>query len=108
MKKELMVKPTNITDLSGKFLSLDDRVVVALRRLNSGNSLSTVEIVDTDMRFLDILADWPASLSDSIVLKSSTFSELTEEGKRLSGEKFKLSNDTKLREYIVRHLQYVS
>ncbi|MCE3215481.1 hypothetical protein HAX54_002555 [Datura stramonium] len=43
VKEELMVKPTNITDLSGKFLSLDDRVVVALRRLDLGNSLSTVD-----------------------------------------------------------------
>lgn len=187
----MMSKHTNITDLSGKFLSLDDRVAVALRRLSSGDSLSIVgeslgihqstvsqitwrfveamekkglhhihwpsnqddmkdikskfenirglpnccgaidtthimfclsstdpsslvwsdleknhsmnlqAIVDPDMRFLDVLAGWPGSLSDSEVLKNSRFFELAEEGKRLSGEKFNLSNDTELREYIV-------
>ncbi|KAL3338182.1 hypothetical protein AABB24_030365 [Solanum stoloniferum] len=191
VKDAMMSKPTNITDLSGKFLSLDDRVAVALRRLSSGDSLSIVgeslgihqstvsqitwrfveameerclhhirwptnqddmkdikskfenirglpnccgavdtthimfclstadplskvwsdleknhsmilqAIVDPDMRFLDVLAGWPGSLSDSEVLKSSRFFELAEEGKRLSGEKFNLSNDTELREYIV-------
>ncbi|XP_059317656.1 protein ALP1-like isoform X2 [Lycium ferocissimum] len=191
VKEEMMVRPTNITDLSGKFLSLDDRVAVALRRLSSGDSLSTVgesfgihqstvsqitwrfvevmekngvhhihwpssqedmkdikskfanirglpnccgavdithimfclstsdpsskvwsdleknhsmilqAIVDPDMRFLDILAGWPGSLSDSEVLKCSRFFKLVEEGKRLGGQNFKLSNDTDLREYIV-------
>ncbi|KAM3345319.1 protein ALP1-like [Capsicum galapagoense] len=191
VKEDMMSKPTNITDLGGKFLSLNDRVAVALRRLSSGDSLSVVgeslgihqsavfqitwrfveamekrglhhiswpsnqedmkdikskfenirglpnccgavdtthiifclstadpsskvwsdleknhsmilqAIVDPDMRFLDVLAGWPGSLSDSEVLKSSRFFELAEEGKRLSGEKFKLSNDRELREYIV-------
>ncbi|XP_009593519.1 protein ALP1-like isoform X2 [Nicotiana tomentosiformis] len=191
VKEEMMAKPTNLTDLSGKFLSLDDRVAVALRRLSSGDSLSTVgeslginqstvsqitwrfveamehralhhihwpsnqedmknikskfenirgllnccgaidtthimfclstdvpsskiwsdleknhsmllqAIVDPDMRFLDVVAGWPGSLSDSEVLKSSRFFKLAEEGKRLSGKNIKLSDDTELREYIV-------
>ncbi|CAN4105928.1 unnamed protein product [Withania somnifera] len=191
VKEDMMSKPTNITDLSGNYLSLNDRVAVALRRLGSGDSLSAIgeslvihqstvsqitwrfveameerglhhihwpsnqedvkdikskfenirglpnccgavdtmhimfclstadpsskvwsdleknhsmilqAMVDPDMRFLDVLAGWPGSLSDSEVLKSSRFFELAEEGKRLSGKKLNLSNDTELREYIV-------
>lgn len=37
-----MTKPSNFTDLSGKPLSLNDQVAVALRRLSSGKSLSSI------------------------------------------------------------------
>ncbi|MCD7465770.1 hypothetical protein HAX54_001879 [Datura stramonium] len=49
-----MVKPTNITGLSGKFLSLDDRVAVSLRRRSSGDSLSTIGESLRDANFLII------------------------------------------------------
>ncbi|KAF5959459.1 hypothetical protein HYC85_000668 [Camellia sinensis] len=46
------------------------------------------------------------SLSDSLVLKSSTFFKLSEEGKRLNGEKVKISEGTELREFIVGDLGF--
>ncbi|CAK9176500.1 unnamed protein product [Ilex paraguariensis] len=188
VKEEMMAKPANFTNLSGKLLSLNDRVAIALRRLSSGESLSAVgdsfginqstvsqitwrfveameerglhhlrwpsteedmkeiktrfekirglpnccgaidtthimisidqsnniwcdkeqnhsmilqAIVDPEMRFRDIVTGWPGSLGDSMVLKSSSFYRLSEEGKRLNGKNMKLSKNTELREYIV-------
>ncbi|KAL1819337.1 hypothetical protein ACET3Z_014206 [Daucus carota] len=65
------------------------------------HSMILQAIVDTDMRFLDIVTGWPGSLSDSIAFKSSSFFKLCNEGKRLNGETVKLSEGTELREYIV-------
>ncbi|XP_010554594.1 PREDICTED: putative nuclease HARBI1 [Tarenaya hassleriana] len=58
-------------------------------------------VVDPDMRFLDVIAGWPGSLSDDVVLKNSGFYKLVEKGKRLNGESLRLSEGTELREYIV-------
>ncbi|CAA7060346.1 unnamed protein product [Microthlaspi erraticum] len=58
-------------------------------------------VVDPEMRFLDVIAGWPGSLSDDVVLKNSGFFKLVEKGKRLNGEKFQLSERTELREYII-------
>ncbi|KAK3232231.1 hypothetical protein Dsin_004112 [Dipteronia sinensis] len=58
-------------------------------------------IVDPEMRFRDIITGWPGSLNDALVLKSSGFFKLAEEGKRLNGKKLQLSEGTELREYIV-------
>lgn len=58
-------------------------------------------IVDPEMRFLDVIAGWPGSLSDAVVLRSSGFSKLAEEGRRLNGKKIELFKGTELREYIV-------
>ncbi|XP_010534478.1 PREDICTED: putative nuclease HARBI1 isoform X1 [Tarenaya hassleriana] len=57
--------------------------------------------VDPDMRFLDVIAGWPGSLSDEVALRNSGFYRLAEKGKRLDGEKLQLSEGTELREYIV-------
>ncbi|KAK9284071.1 hypothetical protein L1049_012331 [Liquidambar formosana] len=66
------------------------------------NSMILQAIVDPDMRFRDVVIGWPGSLSDSLVLKSSGFFKLSEEGKRLNGKKIGLSKGgTELREYIV-------
>ncbi|KAA8534247.1 hypothetical protein F0562_031764 [Nyssa sinensis] len=65
------------------------------------HSMILQAIVDPEMRFRDIVAGWPGSLSDSLVLKSSSFFKLSEEGKRLNGKQIKLSDGTELREYIV-------
>lgn len=184
-------RPSNFNDLYGKPLSLNDQVAVALRRLSSGESLSTVgesfgmnqstvsqvtwrfvesmeerglhhlcwpttetemedikskfqkirglpnccgaidithimmtlptmdsmddvwldcekncsmtlqAIVDPEMRFRDIVTGWPGSLSDASLLRSSNFFRLSEEGKRLNGEKMELSQGIELREYII-------
>nr|GLL40213.1 putative nuclease HARBI1 [Ipomoea trifida]GMD55884.1 putative nuclease HARBI1 [Ipomoea batatas] len=191
VKDDMMCKHPNLTDLSGKLLSLNDRVAVALRRLSSGESLSSLgdslglhqssvaqitwrfvesmeerglhhlcwpsteedvkeikdkfesirglpnccgaidtthimfcqssadpsskvwcdleknhsmilqAIVDPTMRFLDVLAGLPGSMSDTQVLKNSRFFALAEEGKRLNSKKLKLSDGTEIREYIV-------
>ncbi|XP_058207047.1 protein ALP1-like isoform X1 [Rhododendron vialii] len=188
VKEEMMAKPANFIDLNGKLLSPNDRVAVALRRLSSGESLSSVgnllglnqttvaqitwrfveameqrglhhlrwpsameeiklkfekigglpnccgvidtthimmclsttdrasnvwhdkeknhsmivqAIVDPDMRFLDIVTGWPGSLCDSVVLKSSSFFRLCEEGKRLNGKKIEVLEETELREYVI-------
>lgn len=65
------------------------------------HSMILQAIVDTDMRFLDIVTGWPGSLSDSIAFKSSSFFKLCNEGKRLNGETMKLQEGTELREYVV-------
>ncbi|KAH7842433.1 hypothetical protein Vadar_005281 [Vaccinium darrowii] len=191
VKEEMMARPANFIDLNGKLLSMNDRVAVALRRLSSGESLSSVgnllglnqttvaqitwrfveameqrgvhhlrwpstkgemeviklkfekirglpnccgvidtthimmclsmtdrasdvwkdkeknhsmilqAIVDPHMRFLDIVTGWPGSLRNSVVLKSSSFFSLCDEGKRLNGKKIKLSEETQVREYVI-------
>lgn len=191
VKEDLLAKASNFVDVNGKHLSMNDQVAVALRRLSSGESLSSIgesfgmnqstvsqvtwrfveameerglhhlcwpsteadmenikskfekirglpnccgaidtthimmtlptsdqysdvwldseknssmilqAIVDPEMRFRDIIAGWPGSLSDSIVLQSSGFFKLSEEGKRLNGKKLVLPEGTELREYIV-------
>ncbi|KAM2648106.1 hypothetical protein TB1_001275 [Malus domestica] len=58
-------------------------------------------IVDPDMRFRNIITGWPGSLSDDMVLKSSGFFKMSEEGDCLNGEKLVLSQGTEVREYIV-------
>lgn len=58
-------------------------------------------IVDPEMRFRDIITGWPGSLTDSVVLQSSGFFKLAEEGKRLNGNKIELSPGEELGEYIV-------
>ncbi|KAM1125995.1 hypothetical protein ACFX11_041421 [Malus domestica] len=58
-------------------------------------------IVDPDMRFRNIITGWPGSMSDDIVLRSSGFFKMSEEGDCLNGEKLVLSEGTEVREYIV-------
>ncbi|GLT43888.1 hypothetical protein SLA2020_178140 [Shorea laevis] len=191
VKEDMMSRQSTFSDSSGKLLSLNDQVAVALRRLGSGESLSNIgdsfgmnqstvsqitwrfveameerglqhlhwpsteaemqeikskferirglpnccgaldithivmtlptmdpsndiwfdseknysmilqAIVDPEMRLRDVIVGWPGSLSDTIVLRSSSFFKLCEEGKRLNGKKVELSEGTELREYIV-------
>ncbi|XP_047162982.1 protein ALP1-like [Vigna umbellata] len=42
VEEDLLARASNFVDLSGKRLSLNDQVAVALRRLSSGESLSTI------------------------------------------------------------------
>lgn len=65
------------------------------------HSMILQAIVDTDMRFLDIVTGWPGSVSDSTAFKSSSFFKLCNEGKRLNGEAMKLPEGTELKEYII-------
>lgn len=190
VKEDMMAKASNFVDMNGKHLSLNDQVAVALRRLSSGESLSSIgelfgmnqstvaqltwrfveameerglhhlswpsteaemekikskfekirglpnccgaidtthimmtlpttdpyndvwldcekncsmvlqAIVDPEMRFRDIIAGCPGSCSDAIVLQTSGFFKLSEEGKRLNGKKLVLQEGTEIREYI--------
>ncbi|KAL4323194.1 hypothetical protein GQ457_11G009110 [Hibiscus cannabinus] len=191
VKEDMMARQSSFADISGKPLSLNDQVAVALRRLSSGESLSIIgdtfgmnqstvshitwrfveameerglhhlswpsteaemeqikskfkkirglpnccgaidithvvmtlpttdpsnnvwfdqeknysmvlqAIVDPDMRFRDVIAGWPGSLSDAIVLRNSGFFRLSEEGNRLNGKKVNISKETEIREYII-------
>lgn len=65
------------------------------------SSMILQAIVDPEMRFRNVIAGWPGSLSDAIVLQSSGFFKLSEDGERLNGKKIVLSEGTELREYIV-------
>ncbi|KAM6582585.1 hypothetical protein CsatB_009587 [Cannabis sativa] len=191
VKEDMKAKASNFSDLNGKHLSLNDQVAVALRRLSSGESLSSVgesfgmnqstvaqltwrfveameerglhhlcwpsseqemekikanfekirglpnccgaidtthimmtlpttdphndvwldcekncsmilqAIVDPEMRFRDIIAGWPGSFSDAVVLESSGFFKMSEEQTRLNGKKLTLQDGTEIREYLV-------
>ncbi|KAK4284130.1 hypothetical protein QN277_001002 [Acacia crassicarpa] len=191
VEEDMRARSSNFMDINGKHLCLKDQVAVALRRLSSGESLSTIgesfgmnqstvsqltwrfvesmeerglrhltwpsteqemeeiktkfekmqglpnccgaidithvlmtlpsmdslndvwldrekncsmilqAIVDPDMRFRDIIAGWPGSVSDDLVLRSSSFFKFTEEGKRLNGPKKTLPDGTELAEYLI-------
>lgn len=58
-------------------------------------------IVGPEMRFMNVITGLPGSLSDSLLLEDSTFYKLSEEGKRLNGKNFQLSDEAELREYII-------
>ncbi|KAL6204108.1 hypothetical protein ACLB2K_021377 [Fragaria x ananassa] len=64
-------------------------------------SMTLQAVVDPDMRFRNIVTGWPGSLSDDIVLQSSGFFKLCEEGTYLNGKEMVLSEGTEVREYIV-------
>ncbi|PRQ59046.1 putative chromosomal replication initiator, DnaA, harbinger transposase-derived nuclease [Rosa chinensis] len=64
-------------------------------------SMTLQAVVDPDMRFRNIVTGWPGSLSDDIILRSSGFFKLCEEGTCLNGKKMVLSEGTEVREYIV-------
>lgn len=190
VREDLLAKTTSFTCIDGKVLSVEDQVAVALRRLCSGESLSSVgllfgmnqstvaqvtwrfveameergihhlrwpnsdelemvkskfekihslpnccgaiatthimmcqpsadpsskvwvdhqknhsmvlqAIVDPDTRFRDIVAGWPGSMNDFLVLQSSDFAKLCEKGFRLTGKKLELSDGSEVGEYII-------
>ncbi|CAH9126568.1 unnamed protein product [Cuscuta epithymum] len=68
---------------------------------NNQHSMILQAIVDPTMRFVDVFAGMPGSLSDGETLRCSRFFKLAEEGKRLNGEALKLADGTEIREYII-------
>eukprot|EP01018_Ginkgo_biloba_P020554 Gb_20352 [translate_table: standard] len=58
-------------------------------------------IVDTEMRFRDILTGWPGSVNDYRLLKNSGFFKLCQNEERLNGPIKELDNGTRIREYII-------
>ncbi|XP_057479536.1 protein ALP1-like [Actinidia eriantha] len=63
-------------------------------------------IVDSEMRFRDVVTGWPGKMNDFDVLQRSTFFKLCEKGERLNGNKIRLSEGTELSEYIVGDLGF--
>ncbi|KAH6772794.1 nuclease [Perilla frutescens var. frutescens] len=63
-------------------------------------------IVDSEMRFLDIVTGWPGGMPISRLLKCSGFYKLSESGGRLNGSVRKLSDGEEIREYIVGGASY--
>lgn len=74
----------------------------------NNQSMVMQAIVDSDMRFRDVVSGWPGKMTEPYVLSTSKFFELCEKGNRLNGNKIKLSDDTELREYIVGDSGYPS
>lgn len=64
------------------------------------SSMVVQAVVDPEMRFRDVIAGWPGSLSDEDVMRSSGLFRLCEDGKRLNGKKLRLG-DAEVGEYIV-------
>ncbi|XP_022849084.1 protein ALP1-like [Olea europaea var. sylvestris] len=58
-------------------------------------------IVDSDLRFRDIVTGWPGKMNEYSVLQSSSFFKLCQEGERLNGKKITLSELTEVGEYII-------
>lgn len=58
-------------------------------------------IVDSDLRFRDIVAGWPGSMTDESIHKKSTFFEKCQSGERLNGKRRVLSEGNEIEEYIV-------
>lgn len=58
-------------------------------------------VVDSDMRFLDIVTGWPGGMPVSRLLKCSGFYKLCESGARLNGNMRSLCDGKAVREYVV-------
>ncbi|CAM0149645.1 unnamed protein product [Urochloa decumbens] len=69
------------------------------------NSMVLQAVVDTDMRFRDIVSGWPGSMDDSCILRTSGLYRLCEKGVRLDGQ-MQLPGGSAVREYIVGDSSY--
>ncbi|KDP44193.1 hypothetical protein JCGZ_05660 [Jatropha curcas] len=65
------------------------------------HSMILQAIVDSEMRFLDIVTGWPGKMEDRVVFQSSNFYKLCESGERLNGKNLQLSDGSEIREYII-------
>ncbi|BFG37256.1 hypothetical protein CerSpe_235300 [Prunus speciosa] len=63
-------------------------------------------IVDHEMRFLDIVTDWPGGMTLSRLLKCSGFFKLCEGGQHLNENVRNLSGGVEIREYLVGGVGY--
>lgn len=63
-------------------------------------------VVDSEMRFLDIVTGWPGGMPVSRLLKCSGFYKLCESGARLNGNVKVLSDGDEVREYVVAGASY--
>lgn len=68
----------------------------------NGTSICVQAIVDSDMRFLDILAGWPGSIHDGHLLKQcGFFKDVHHRKTRLAGPNMLTRNGSELNEYII-------
>ncbi|GLU11650.1 hypothetical protein SLE2022_283830 [Rubroshorea leprosula] len=58
-------------------------------------------IVDTKMRFRDIITGWPGKMEDWLVFQSSNFYKLCDKGERLNGKTLVSSEGLEIQEYII-------
>ncbi|CAI9105310.1 OLC1v1004207C2 [Oldenlandia corymbosa var. corymbosa] len=65
------------------------------------HSMLLMSIVDSDLRFMEILVGFPGILPDSLVLQNSKCFHLCQNGDRLNGEKLDLSENAEMQEYII-------
>jgi len=72
----------------------------------SNYSMVLQGIVDTDMRFRDIVTGLPGSMNDSRLLRTSGFFRLCERGERLNGPAKEFPKGSQIREYIVGDMGY--
>ncbi|XP_024988754.1 protein ALP1-like [Cynara cardunculus var. scolymus] len=82
-------------------LSIADRSSNVWRDRENNQSMTLQAIVDADLRFRDIVAGWPGSLTDETIHKKSTFFRLCQEGKKFNGKKRELSEGTEIEEFII-------
>ncbi|KAK9075805.1 hypothetical protein SSX86_004134 [Deinandra increscens subsp. villosa] len=82
-------------------LSESDHMVDVWLDRKDNHSMILQVIVDPDMRFRDVVTGYPGKMDDASVLQNSHFFDLSEKGKRLNGNKLKLSEGTEIQEYIV-------
>ncbi|KAI3694604.1 hypothetical protein L1987_77572 [Smallanthus sonchifolius] len=82
-------------------LSATDQTIDVWLDRKDNHSMILQVIVDPDMRFRDIVTGYPGKMDDASVLQKSYFFNLSEKGKRLNGNKLKLSEGTEIQEYIV-------
>ncbi|KAM7257409.1 hypothetical protein ACFE04_013150 [Oxalis oulophora] len=76
----------DITHILMNIPTLDDKSSGVWCNAKKQYSMILQAIVDPHMRFQDVIAGWPGSLSDAQVLQNSGFFKLCEDGKRLNGK----------------------
>ncbi|KAK6788397.1 hypothetical protein RDI58_016922 [Solanum bulbocastanum] len=72
----------------------------------SNYSMLLQGIVDSEMRFLDIVTGWPGGMTTSRLFKCSGFYKLCESGDRLNGNAKMVSEGAEVREYILGGFGY--
>ncbi|OEL31049.1 hypothetical protein BAE44_0007930 [Dichanthelium oligosanthes] len=121
VKKDLTTKTYGFRNFrygDKTILDVEDQVAVALMRLTTAqpnskvwldnenkNSMVLQAVVDTNMKFRDIVSGWPGSMDDSCILRTSGLYRLCEKGVRLDGQ-LELPGGSAIREYIVGDSSY--
>ncbi|GMN24331.1 hypothetical protein TIFTF001_000517 [Ficus carica] len=65
------------------------------------HSMVLQAVVDSDMRFRDIVTGWPGKMKDSLVFESSNLYKLCDKEERLNGKKVEIAKGSEIREYLI-------